>query len=71
LPDDEKCVRVSEAVDELEQLEQRKAQVVKLHVFAGLDLKEIATILGTAEKTVQRDWAFAKAWLSRALNPEL
>lgn len=66
--DDEKCVRVSDALDDLEQLDPRKAQVVKLHLFTGLELKEIAPLLGMAEKTVQRDWSFAKAWLSRALK---
>jgi len=66
--DDEKCVRVSDALDRLASVEARKAEVVKLHMFAGLELKEIATVLGTAEKTVQRDWAFAKAWLTRALR---
>src|SRR5262245_47303948 len=68
--DDEKCMRVSEALDELERIDQRKAQVVKLHLFTGLELKEIATVLGTAEKTVQRDWSFAKAWLSRELKSD-
>jgi hypothetical protein len=33
-------------------------------------LKEIATLLGTAEKTVQRDWSFAEAWLSLELKSE-
>jgi DNA-directed RNA polymerase specialized sigma24 family protein len=68
--DDEKCVRISEALDELARIDQRTAQVVKLHLFTGLELKEIATILGAAEKTIQRDWSFAKAWLSRELKSE-
>jgi DNA-directed RNA polymerase specialized sigma24 family protein len=44
--------------------------VAKLHLFTGMELKEIAMILGTSEKTVQRDWSFAKAWLSRDLKSE-
>ena len=68
--DDEKCVRVSEALDRLAQIDGRKARVVKLHLFTGLELKEIATVLGTSEKTAQRDWAFAKAWLSCELRSE-
>lgn len=66
--DDEKCIRVNDALDGLEQLDERKAQVVKLHVFTGLALNEIADVLDTSEKTVQRDWAFAKAWLSLQLK---
>jgi hypothetical protein len=34
-------------------------------------LKEIAAVLKTSEKTVQRDWTFAKAWLTRALKQAL
>ena len=66
--DDEKCVQVSEALDRLAESDERRARVVKLHVFAGLELKEIAVVLGTSEKTVQRDWTFAKAWLTRSLK---
>lgn len=66
--DDEKCVQVSEALDQLARVDERKAQVVKLYMFAGLELKQIAPILGTSEKTVQRDWTFARAWLTRALK---
>ncbi len=66
--DGEKCIRVSDALDGLAQLDERKAQVVKLHLSSGFDLKEIATVLGASEKTVQRDWLFARAWLSRELK---
>jgi len=66
--DDERCVQVSEALDRLAVIDGRKAQVVKMHMFTGLELREIATILDTSEKTVQRDWTFAKAWLSREMK---
>lgn len=66
--DDEKCLRVQEALDQLAEFDPRKAEVVKLRIFAGLQASEIAEVLGSSEKTVQRDWAFAKAWLSRALK---
>jgi len=68
--DDEKCVRVSDALERLTTVDARKAEVAKLHLFTGMELKEIAMILGTSEKTVQRDWSFAKAWLSRDLKSE-
>ncbi len=66
--DDEKCLRVHEALDQLTEADPRKAQVVKLRVFTGLQVHEIAAVLGASEKTVQRDWTFAKAWLSRELK---
>ncbi|HEY5911989.1 MAG TPA: ECF-type sigma factor [Verrucomicrobiae bacterium] len=66
--DDEKCLRVHEALDQLAEADRRKAEVVKLRVFAGLGVAEIAAVVNASEKTVQRDWAFAKAWLSRELK---
>ena len=66
--DDEKCLRVHEALEQLAEADPRKAEVVKLRVFAGLGVAEIAAVLKASEKTVQRDWTFAKAWLSRELK---
>ena len=66
--DDEKCLRVQEALDQLAEVDPRKAEVVKLRVFAGLGVAEIAAVQNASEKTVQRDWTFAKAWLSRELK---
>ena len=66
--DDEKCLRVHEALDRLAATDPRKAEVVKLRVFAGLEVQEIAALFNASEKTVQRDWTFAKAWLSRELK---
>ena len=66
--DDEKCLRVHEALDQLTAADPRKAEVVKLRVFAGLQVQEIAAVLNVTEKTVHRDWTFAKAWLSRELK---
>jgi len=66
--DDEKCLRVNEALEVLAEADPRKAEVVKLRVFAGLQVQEIAALLNASEKTVQRDWTFAKAWLSQELK---
>jgi RNA polymerase sigma factor (TIGR02999 family) len=66
--DDEKCLRVNEALDKLAEVDPRKAEVVKLRMFAGFEVQEIAAAMNTSEKTVQRDWTFAKAWLSRELK---
>ena len=48
----------------------RKSEVVELKFFGGLDAKEIAELLQVSEKTVQRDWNFAKLWLCRALTQD-
>ena len=65
--DDEKCLQVNEALERLAQTDPRKAEVVKMRMFIGLEVQEIAAALNASEKTVQRDWTFAKAWLSREL----
>jgi len=46
----------------------RKGEVVELKFFGGLDAKEISEVLQVSEKTVLRDWNFAKLWLCRALS---
>ncbi len=46
----------------------KKAELVKLRYFAGLGLGEAADILGISRATANRHWAFAKAWLYRALG---
>lgn len=46
----------------------RQARVVELRFFGGLDQKEIAEVLGAGLRTVERDWAFARAWLRDELN---
>ena len=69
--DDEKCLAVNEALDKLAALDPRKAEVVKLRVFAGFQVQEIAELFELSEKSVQRDWNFAKAWLSRELKNAL
>jgi len=66
--DDQKCLQVHEALDRLAQIDPRKADVVKMRMFVGLEVQEIAAALNASEKTVQRDWTFAKAWLSRELG---
>jgi len=46
----------------------RKSEVVELKFFGGLDAREISEVLHVSEKTVLRDWNFAKLWLCRALT---
>jgi RNA polymerase sigma factor (TIGR02999 family) len=58
------------ALDRLGSEHPRKVQVVELLYFAGLTLEEAAAALGLNERTVRRDWNFAKAWLWRELSDE-
>jgi len=61
-------VALDGALDNLAQAYPRKGEVVELKFFGGLDTKEISEVLKVSEKTVLRDWNFAKLWLCRELN---
>jgi RNA polymerase sigma factor (TIGR02999 family) len=54
---------LDEALDALHAEDPRAAEVLRLRFFAGLDVEETAEVLGTAPRTVKREWAFARAWL--------
>ncbi len=59
---------VHEALDALAAFDPRKAELVKLHYFAGFTFAEAAEILGVSEPTARRDWQFARAWLAREIG---
>lgn len=54
---------VDESLETLRREDARSAQVVELRFFAGLEMSEIAEALQTSERTVHRDWTFARARL--------
>jgi len=61
--DDEVVLQVNEALEILSQSAPDLAEVVRLRFFAGLNEKEIAAILDSSERTVQRQWSYARARL--------
>ena len=56
------------AILRLEGEDARAADVVRLRFFAGLSIEHTALAMGVSERTVKRDWEFARAWLFRTLN---
>src|SRR5437762_14167127 len=64
----QEIVDLHEAPERLETLDSRKAQVVELKFFGGLNYEEIAEVLKIARMTVRRDWEFAKLWLYTELH---
>ena len=54
---------LDEALQKLEELEVRKADLVKLRFFAGLTNQQAAEALGISASTADNDWAYAKSWL--------
>jgi len=64
MPADE-LVALDDALERLSGINPRLRSVVELRFFAGLGEEEIAEALGITTRTVQRDWAKARAWLYR------
>jgi RNA polymerase sigma factor (TIGR02999 family) len=60
---------LDEALDRLAAEEPTAAEVVKLRYFAGLTLEQVAQALNLSLRTVNRHWAYAKAWLFGELRP--
>jgi RNA polymerase sigma factor (TIGR02999 family) len=60
-------LEVHEALDALEKLDERKARVIELRYFGGMEREEIATALGLTLATVKRDLRLGEAWLRRFL----
>jgi RNA polymerase sigma factor (TIGR02999 family) len=65
----EDLVALDDALRRLEALNTRYRQVVEYRFFAGLTEEETARALGVTTRTVQRDWATARAWLHKELHP--
>jgi len=61
-------VAVDEALEVLETIDSRQAQIVELRFFAGFTVDEIAATLKISRATVKRDWAAAKLWLRDRLH---
>lgn len=68
--DPDEIMAVDEAVRRLEEEDPDAARVVNLRFFAGLEVAETARALGVSERTVAREWEYARAWLFRALGGE-
>ncbi len=62
-------VAVDEAIAALAKLNERHAKLVELRFFGGLNVPEVAGVLGVSVSTVEKDWRFCSAWLKNALRP--
>jgi RNA polymerase sigma factor (TIGR02999 family) len=67
---DDKMLLINEALERLEAENPERARVVVLKFFGGLTNLEVAESLGIAERTVDRQWAYAKAWLFRKIREQ-
>lgn len=65
---DDRMLQIHESLDRLAEVDPVKAEVVKLRFFVGFTDREVAEALGLSERTVERHWAYAKAWLIQAIR---
>jgi RNA polymerase sigma-70 factor (ECF subfamily) len=64
----EELLALDDALERLAGLDLRKSQIVELRYFGGLTVEETAEFLKLSQRTVEREWNMAKAWLYRALD---
>jgi RNA polymerase sigma factor (TIGR02999 family) len=65
---DEDLLALDEALAKLAAEDSDSAEIVKLKYFAGLTIPQIAELLGTTSRTVDRRWAYARSWLHQELG---
>ena len=70
VPSDE-LLAVDEALTALVREDPEAAEVVRMRYFVGMTVPEIADALGLSPRSVDRHWAFARAWLKRTIRSEL
>ncbi len=62
---------MDEALEQLRTQDPEKARIVVMKFFGGLTNQEVAENLGVTERTVERQWAYAKAWLFQRIRGQL
>ena len=61
------ALALDQALDRLETLDPRKAEVARLRVLWGMRTDEVAEVIGISEQSVRRDWRFVRLWLAEEL----
>jgi len=67
----EQILELDEALRQLEREDPKAGDVVQLRFFGGLSVEETARVMGVSERTVAREWAYARARLFELLGPEV
>jgi RNA polymerase sigma factor (TIGR02999 family) len=65
---DADIVALHDALERLAEVDERQAKIVELRYFGGLNVEEVASVLGLSKRTVEGEWTHAKAWLRRELS---
>jgi RNA polymerase sigma factor (TIGR02999 family) len=65
---DEDVLAVEEALEKLAKVDPRQAKIVELRFYGGLEVAEVAEVLGVSKRTVEFEWTMIKAWMRRELS---
>jgi RNA polymerase sigma factor (TIGR02999 family) len=68
--DDRNIILISDALDELANVDAALVEIVNLKFFCGFSFAEIAAMQGVSERTVQRGWEKARLYLHQSIRPE-
>ena len=66
--DDVSILALHDALEAMSLVAPRQAKVVELRYFGGLSVEETVEVMKVSERTVMRDWDFARAWLMQELS---
>ena len=69
-PPDADLLALTDALQRLAELDERKGRLVELRFFGGLTVPESAQVLGVSQTTAEDDWRVARAWLRRELDKD-
>ena len=64
----EDVLAIDEALERLAVIDPRQSRLIELRFFVGLNVEEVAEVMGISPITVKREWRSAKAWLHRELD---
>ena len=67
---DHQLIALDDALTDLENLDERQAEIVGQRFFFGLKMEEIAENLGVSLSTAQRDWRHARVWIKRYMDQD-
>ena len=68
---DDRVLLIDDALEQLKSEDPERARIVMLKFFGGLTNQEAAEILNVTERTVERQWAYAKTWLFHTIKAQL
>jgi len=68
IPLDDELIDLDDALTKLAEADPQAAELVKLRVFAGMTVEEVAQVQDVSARTVKRNWVYARAWLGRRLS---